>query len=329
MGPLTAGTPAPAQMPALRMDRRTASDESDPLWVTSSVGTLLGVTMIGTNTLVTASWGWLADNIQGSLSTNRAARLSAEGGPSADEDDAEGEALFSERNRLLTEPAPPGGRALLRVEESVRFDPRLRSGDPATNPEAARVEGTGSRTATAAFSFEAAARDASLQESSQRPAEPAPPHYPEARRRMDELSTANPAADGAMPWVTPNSSEISRERLDAAAMAPAGYTSPDWRGSSAAPAADERPLLSGAAENYGRRGDIFSSSFRTSSTEFPGPAAAPSGPLPSGVSGLSSPTTPGAMTPPIERPRLQGLSGFDVMKPFDPAGRALTDPRGR
>ena len=144
---------------------------------------------------------------------------------------------------------------------------------------------------------------------------------------MDAMSASH-RPEAPVAWVTPNSADLARTRLDAAADPAARPATvvpdrPRWRDAVPdGPGGYTQPLLSGAAENYGRRGDIFSSSFRASSAEPPR----------MGGSGLSAfdrtapSTVPSAMP---ERPRPTLTPGFDPMKPFDPAGRPLTDTQRR
>jgi len=323
---LTQGVAAPAVSVKIRpQNPDEGEDATDGLWITSSVSAILGVEIARTNAFGVGNWGWLARDVRNAVATNRVARAAARRREDADaqaSDEEEDPEAAPYRPPLIIQPQMNGGQGPQPApspdspsRHAVRFSPDFTERD-APPPGGLEISGRGS----ASFSI------AAPSPAGTRP-EPPPAEYSESRRRIEE-ATAGHRPDAMVQRLVPNSSELARQRLDAAAQPPS-LSGGDRGPVIGAPAAHDRPLLSGSPENYGRRGDIFSSNFRSSSMEA-GALPAPSWGRPES-GGFAPPpaVAPAAgMTLPSLRPS-GGLSGFDLMKPFDPAGRALTEQPGR
>lgn len=321
-------TPAPVIVTTPRARPKAEDDEesSDDLWITSSVSTILGVNITHTNSFISGSWGWLARDAQKAANTNRAARAQSER-----RDESDGDTLENEEGKEETVSAP-GAPLIINPRPAPPPGAPMVSADPSRHSIRFAPESAGDRDLSNIGLAGAASRErpsvvrgaATEQPSSPAPANAPspPPELTESRRRMEELSSSH------RPEIwnqrqTPNSAELARVPLDAAATLPSA-TSGAFAGR---PAALDRPLLSGSPENYGRRGDIFSPSFRSSSLE--------SGALPAPLWGRSE--SSGFAAPPAVQPTPSstlpsvrsagGFSGVDLLKPFDPAGRAVTEPR--
>ena len=299
-----------------RAPEEEEEEESDDLWITSSVSAILGVEISTTNSYGSGRWGWLARDIRNSMATNRVARVAA---PRREGEDTEEEANRDDRLReppLITHPQTAGGQVVA---------PFTTADDPSRYAVQFRPEGSVTDSDLPRFGSERNALGGPSVNTSSTPpgaarTDAATPDYAEIRRRMDEV-TAGHRPEATVQPSQPSSSELARMRLDAAAD-PAAVRN----GVRMGPGPIDRPLLSGSPENYGRRGDIFSPSFRSSSLE--------SGGLPppawglSGGAGIGGASAPPPSTSLQQRPP-SGFSGFDLMKPFDPAGRALTEPKSR
>lgn len=323
-------TPAPVVVTTPRA-RPKADDEeesSDDLWITSSVSTILGVNLTRTNSFISGNWGWLARDAQKAANTNRVARAqeqrreeaSDREKPEGDEDEEENVAGRGPALIINPQPAATPSAPVVSADPSrhtIRFAP-----EPTGNRDVPNLglAGAASRERPTLVGGGAGTEQSSAPAQANAPTPP--PELTESRRRMEELSSSH-RPEGWNQRQTPNSAELARVPLDAAATLPS--TTP--AATTSRPTAMDRPLLSGSPENYGRRGDIFSPSFRSSSLE--------SGALPAPLWGRSD--SSGFAPPPAVQPTPSstlpsvrstgGFSGVDLLKPFDPAGRAVTEPR--
>ena len=318
---------APAKAPALPLPanalrlRPSEGEKKDDLWITMPAGTLLGVSIANTNIVDVGSWGWLSDDIRNSRATNRVERARD---LSAEEWEDEDEETTAEHPRGLIQPvdavsAPAPRRGLTNPE--AMLESQRASLDASANRRALTLPTWLDENNVRFSAHENLGERSPVSEAMETPETPA---FPGISRHMGEIAGSHQSLTTA-PLAPADSRELLGTPLDTAATPP-----PSWKETITPATAPSRarPILSGEAENYGRRGDIFSPSFQTSSTEFPG-ASPP----------VSSFSMPAASPMPVERSwnapplserALPTMNIRENFKPFDPAGRPLTNfGRGR
>lgn len=307
--------------PVVRLERRSDKEDKakNDLWVITPVADLLGVTLSGTNAVVRAEWGWLADEIRVAMQTNRVAR--AAGAPAAESESEEEEAEITASIFRAPPPiiehstAAQGSRNDWRTAEMPRFDPRLSPRAEATDLPLPPSSAAGMERG-AAPGGAPGVRDSGVASAPTPP--PAETARLSAQRELEDFRAAH-RMENLAPPTGPAFGESATRWATGASRSPMS----DLNLPSSSPPAPERPLLTGAPENYGRRGDIFSSSFRTSSADGFSPFA--------GLSPSPPPADRGGVSSSVSRPSFQPTFGsaYDPLKPFDASGRALTEPRSR
>ena len=327
---LTPGVTAPSFAVKFRPQKHPEDEEAtDDLWIMSSVSAILGVEIARTNSFGMSNWGWLARDVRSAVATNRISRAAAlrredSNAQASEEEEEDSEAAAYRPSLIILQPQMTGGQG---SQPAPLLDSPSRDG-VRFGPDAADRDAL--RTGGLEIGGRGAVSPSLPAPSPPGPRPEAPPvEYSESRRRIEEV-TAGHRPDPMVQSLVPNSSELARLRLDAAAQPPSLFGG-DRASVGATPAATDRPVLSGSPENYGRRGDIFSPNFRSSSMETGAlPAASWRRPGSDGAELAPPPALAptGGSTLPSLRPS-GGLSGFDLMKPFDPAGRALTEQPGR
>ncbi|WP_448578487.1 hypothetical protein [Thermosphaera sp.] len=311
----------PGQVVHIRQPKEKSKDKrsDDDLWITLPAGTLLGVNLVSSESPLSVSWGWLADD-------SKKIRHEEKRKPDAefdeiedDEEDAEeelpvdgrlalnqrslgGALMAAPQDRaagLANQPSSSGGASPPQMPTWSEI--RLSS-----KPEQARSEG-----------FRSDVRSPAPNQATGMDRVDTEPWFSGLGRRVTEIAEIHRSAPGTP--TAPNTQDWVSRRLDPAAPS---FDS-RWTREEAA-AIGGVPLLSGSHENYGRRGDIFSPSFQSTSSSLPG--SAPSRSLWS-ESTFSPPSAPSTIEP--VRSTISEGAAFpsmrDVIRPFDPAGRVWTD----
>ncbi len=304
-------SPSPVSFPKPVRSPQPHEEKKDDLWIILPADILLGANLQHTNTVSVGSWGWLADSIDNIRIAQRGEQARVDV-LDTDEEEVENENSATERREewierksVLQVVAPPAP-----FELGPRLEPWPLSKSPGAAPQrfplpALRPE-------------EQPERDGRRGDESPMPSGPSsPPSFPGISSRIEEIAGAHGPAPATLSTVNivldgiGKSSEVSLMPL---VRTVPGHSSPE----------SSRQMMIGSPENYGRRGDIFSSSFQSSSVDLPGARiSVVSETMPTSFSSFSGPAM-SPVLPSSDRPRPL-LDFREIMRPFDPAGRPLTD----